>query len=143
METMANQAAARQDAGETDTVANRGPAHHSGAYLANTSDLKRCQREPVFAVLRVKRTAPPAGIVTVVKWKTPSGGSVSVTLLVGAKGPSAPVLPLLNVCARAADGPSSSRPTTTLSGVLTPRIVRLLDPVLTARGSLHIRLTAP
>src|SRR3989304_5123517 len=86
---------------------------------------------------------PPAGIVTVVKWKTPSGGSVSVTLLVGAKGPSAPVLPLLNVCARAADGPSSSRPTTTLSGVLKPRIVRLLAPVLTARGSLHTRLTAP
>jgi hypothetical protein len=51
----------------------------------------------VLAAFRVKLTVTPAGILIVVKLNTPLGGRVSVVLLVGLKGPSAPVLPLLKV----------------------------------------------
>ena len=53
----------------------------------------------VLAAFRANVTVTPAGIVTVVKLKTPLGGSGTVVLAVGANTPSAPVLPLLNVCA--------------------------------------------
>jgi hypothetical protein len=54
----------------------------------------------VLAALRVKVTVTPAGMLIVVKLNAPSGGSVSVVLLVGLNAPSAPVLPLLKVCPR-------------------------------------------
>jgi hypothetical protein len=55
----------------------------------------------VLAALRVKVTVTPAGMLIVVKLNAPSGGSVSVVLLVGLNAPSAPVLPLLKVCPKA------------------------------------------
>src|SRR5438046_7814358 len=55
----------------------------------------------VFAALRVKRTMTPDGMLMVVKLKTPFAGSVSVVLVVGVKATSAPLLPLLIVCASA------------------------------------------
>jgi hypothetical protein len=51
----------------------------------------------VLALFRVTVTVTPAGTFTVVKLKMPSGGSASVVVAVGAKAPSAPVLPLLKV----------------------------------------------
>jgi hypothetical protein len=50
----------------------------------------------VLAAFFVNVTATPEGIFTVVKLKTPLGGSVSVVLAVGFKAPSAPVEPLTN-----------------------------------------------
>jgi hypothetical protein len=58
----------------------------------------------VFATLRTKRTVTPEGIVTLVKLKMPFGGGVSVTFAVGVNAPSAPVLPLLKVCATTESG---------------------------------------
>jgi hypothetical protein len=55
----------------------------------------------VFAAFLLNFTVTPAGMFTVVKLKTPLGGRLSVVLAVGLKAPSAPVLPLLNVCADA------------------------------------------
>jgi hypothetical protein len=55
----------------------------------------------VLDALRVKVTVTPAGMLMVVKLNTPDGGSASVAFVVGLNGPSAPVLPLLNVCADA------------------------------------------
>jgi hypothetical protein len=52
----------------------------------------------VFAAFRVKVTVTPEGILTVVKLNTPVGGRARMVLLAGLNGPSAPVLPLLNVC---------------------------------------------
>src|SRR5687768_7149419 len=49
-------------------------------------------------------TVTPAGMWMVVKLKTPSAGIGSCTLAVGANAPSAPVLPLLKVCAVATQG---------------------------------------
>ena len=65
----------------------------------------------MFAALRVKRTMTPDGMLMVVKLKTPFAGSVSVVLVVGVKAPSAPLLPLLNVCASAGqrDGPDEGQ----------------------------------
>ena len=54
----------------------------------------------VLAALRVNRTVTPDGTVTVVKLKRPVAGRASVVFVVGLNAPSAPVLPLLNVCAR-------------------------------------------
>jgi hypothetical protein len=64
----------------------------------------------VLAALRVKLTVTPAGMLIVVKLNTPSGGSVSVVLVDGLNAPSAPVLPLLKVCAKAEPDPSASAP---------------------------------
>jgi hypothetical protein len=55
----------------------------------------------VLLAFRVTVTVTPAGIVMVVKLKTSLGGRASVVLLVGLKGPSTPVLPLVNPCASA------------------------------------------
>jgi hypothetical protein len=63
----------------------------------------------VLAAFRVKVTVTPEGILIVVKLKTPLGGSARVVLLVGLKGPSAPVLPLLKVWAVPRVGESSKR----------------------------------
>jgi hypothetical protein len=64
----------------------------------------------VFVALRVNLTVTPTGMLIVVKLNTPLGGSVSVVVVVGLKAPSAPVLPLLNVCARAGEPPRASSP---------------------------------
>jgi hypothetical protein len=61
----------------------------------------------VLAAFRVKVTVTPAGMLIVVKLNTPSGGSVSVVFVVGLNAPSAPVLPLLKVCAKAEPAPSA------------------------------------
>jgi hypothetical protein len=58
----------------------------------------------VLAAFRVKVTVTFVGMLIVVKLKTPLGGKGTVTvqgvgLQVGLKGPSAPVLPLLKLCA--------------------------------------------
>jgi hypothetical protein len=63
----------------------------------------------VLVAFRVKFTVTPAGMLIVVKLKTPSGGSVSVVLVVGLNAPSAPVLPLLKVCANAAGLPNDRK----------------------------------
>jgi hypothetical protein len=63
----------------------------------------------VLAAFLVKVTVTPVGTLMVVKLKTPLGGSVRVVLLVGLKGPSAPVLPLLNVWAPVRGGAASER----------------------------------
>jgi hypothetical protein len=55
----------------------------------------------VLAAFRVKVTVTPAGMLIVVKLNTPLGGRASVVLVVGLNAPSAPVLPLLKVCANA------------------------------------------
>jgi hypothetical protein len=60
----------------------------------------------VLAAFRVNFTVTPWGITTVVALNTPLGGSGTVTVQgvgvhVGLNGPSAPVLPLLKVCAAA------------------------------------------
>jgi len=55
----------------------------------------------VLAALRPKRTVTPAGILIVLKLNTPPAGSGIVTFAVGLNAPSAPVLPLLKVCASA------------------------------------------
>jgi hypothetical protein len=55
----------------------------------------------VLVALRVKVTVTPTGMLMVVKLNTPDGGRASVVFVVGLYGPSAPVLPLLNVCADA------------------------------------------
>jgi hypothetical protein len=55
-----------------------------------------------FIVLRVTLTVTPVGMFMVVKFSTPDAGSVRVVVTVGLKAPSAPVLPLLNVCPKAA-----------------------------------------
>jgi hypothetical protein len=55
----------------------------------------------VLAALRANLTMTPAGMLIVVKLKTPLGGSASVVLVVGLNAPSAPVLTLLKVCANA------------------------------------------
>ncbi|MBI3722022.1 MAG: hypothetical protein HY248_05665 [Fimbriimonas ginsengisoli] len=66
----------------------------------------------VLAAFRVNVTMTPAGIVIVVKLKMPESGSGTVTVFPltvlpggtvvgGLKAPSAPVLPLLKVCASA------------------------------------------
>src|SRR5437899_6635026 len=47
----------------------------------------------VLVLFWVKVTVTPDGMLTVVKLKTPLGGSVTVVLAVGTKAPSAPVLP--------------------------------------------------
>jgi hypothetical protein len=53
----------------------------------------------VLVAFRVKVTVTPAGMLMVVKLKTPDAGSASVVFVVGLNAPSAPVLPLLNVWA--------------------------------------------
>jgi hypothetical protein len=73
----------------------------------------------VFAALRVKTTVTPAGMLMVVKLNTPSGGSASVVLVVGLKAPSAPVLPLLNVCASAWPPPMIAVNTTVSTSIPT------------------------
>lgn len=55
----------------------------------------------VLAAFRVNVTMTLAGMLIVVKLKTPFGDSANVVLVVGLNAPSAPVLPLLNVCASA------------------------------------------
>ena len=81
----------------------------------------------VFAAFFVKRTVTPDGMLTVVKLKTPEGGSVRVVVAVGLNGPSAPVLPLLKVCAIAIPPPRTSRPDATpLASLSIFRIGRLL-----------------
>jgi len=81
----------------------------------------------VFAAFFVKRTVTLDGILTVVKLKTPEGGSVRVVVAVGLNGPSAPVLPLLKVCAIAIPPPRTSRPDATpLASLSIFRIGRLL-----------------
>jgi hypothetical protein len=59
----------------------------------------------VLAAFRVNFTVTPLGMFTVVKWKTPLAGNVSVVFVAGLSAPSAPVLPLLKVCPRASDRP--------------------------------------
>jgi len=63
----------------------------------------------VLAAFLAKVTVTPVGILIVVKLKTPFGGSVKVVLAVGAKGPSAPVLPLLKAWAETVPVQSSTR----------------------------------
>src|SRR2546425_666974 len=82
----------------------------------------------VFAALRVKVTVTPAGMFTVVKLKTPLAGNVSVVLAVGLKAPSAPVLPLLNVCATAGPPPSHHAVTQARIASHPVRIARALLP---------------
>jgi hypothetical protein len=50
----------------------------------------------VLVAFGVKVTVTPEGMLIVVKLNTPEGGTCNVVLAVGAKAPSAPVLPLLN-----------------------------------------------
>jgi hypothetical protein len=63
----------------------------------------------VLAAFLEKVTVTPEGILTVVKLKTPFAGSVKAVLPVGAKAPSAPVLPLLKVWADTVPVQSSTR----------------------------------
>jgi hypothetical protein len=72
----------------------------------------------VFATLRANRTVTPEGMLTVVKLKTPLGGRFTVTLPVGLNGPSAPVLPLLNVWAQPSDAPHDKMMETTIAAVI-------------------------
>jgi hypothetical protein len=60
-----------------------------------------------LAAFRVKVTVTPTGISTVVKLNTPLDGTVSTVFAVGAKAPSAPVLPLSKGADTAKDGHSS------------------------------------
>src|SRR5438128_2150079 len=64
----------------------------------------------VLAALRVNRTVTPDGTVTVVKLKRPVAGRASVVFVVGLNAPSAPVLPLLNVCARTGPAAAAKAP---------------------------------
>jgi hypothetical protein len=50
----------------------------------------------VLVALRWNLTITPVGMVTEVKLNMPDGGSGTVVFTVGANGPSAPVLPLVN-----------------------------------------------
>src|SRR5262249_11381017 len=86
----------------------------------------------VFAALRVNRTVTPEGIVTFVKLKTPLGGTASVTFAGGANTPSAPVLPLLNVCADTGPGVITAR-TNAIAVVVNRRMVASLVMLLTER----------
>jgi hypothetical protein len=65
----------------------------------------------VLALFGVTVTVTPAGTFIVVKLKTPVGGSASVVVAVGAKGPSSPVLPLLKVWAAAVEAQRRARAT--------------------------------
>ena len=78
----------------------------------------------VLAAFRVKVTVTPAGILIVVKLNTPLGGRVSVVLVVGLNAPSAPVLPLLNVCADADAVPKAIAVSMALIANLTIRGLR-------------------
>jgi hypothetical protein len=85
----------------------------------------------VLAALRVKRTVTPAGMVIVVKLNTPEGGSVSVVLEAGAKGPSAPVPAL----------PSEAHMPThaMIANVMSRRMRRLLDRCSGDREEVAVR----
>jgi len=67
----------------------------------------------VLAAFLAKVTVTPEGILIVVKLKTPFGGSVNVVVAAGAKAPSAPVLPLLKVCACTTPAQTSASATLT------------------------------
>lgn len=89
----------------------------------------------VFAAFFTKLTVTPEGILTVVKLKTPLGGKVNVVLAVGAKAPSAPVLPLLKVWADTVPVQSS-----TITKLVTPNQPRMRGVFITnSFGSLPAR----
>lgn len=84
----------------------------------------------VLAAFRVNVTVTPAGMLIVVKLSTPVEGSGIVTVhgvgvQVGAKAPSAPVLPLLNVCAIADPFQKAMATTTAPITTLVPARLRL------------------
>src|SRR5262249_51059722 len=65
----------------------------------------------VFVALRVKLTVTPTGILMVVRLKIPLGGMATLVFAVGLNAPSAPVLPLLNVCALTLTGATHKQKT--------------------------------